>query len=102
MGTGAAEMMLQYVFNGSISMHDIEIERRPYHRNCDCALHRSNGVGLYDCSRSRNITFPKLQAKTRCSLSLAASKFSAQCSVLSDSSSDRNRRMHNWRMHIYK
>ncbi|XP_050225682.1 uncharacterized protein LOC126675128 [Mercurialis annua] len=98
----AADMTLQCVFDGSVSIHDIEIERRPYHRNCNCALHKFNGVGLYDCSQRRNITFPKKQAKTHCLLSLAASKFSAQYSVLSDSSSDRNRRMHNWRMYIYK
>ncbi|KAI3513845.1 hypothetical protein L1887_12045 [Cichorium endivia] len=29
------------VFGGCISSDDIGIERRPYHRNCSCALHRS-------------------------------------------------------------
>ncbi|KAI3782004.1 hypothetical protein L2E82_12035 [Cichorium intybus] len=29
------------VFGGCISSDDIRIERRPYHRNCSCALHKS-------------------------------------------------------------
>ncbi|CAL9026414.1 unnamed protein product [Prunus brigantina] len=38
---GVAGMMFQCVFEGSLSMQDSEIERRPYHKNCSCALHRS-------------------------------------------------------------
>ncbi|EEF38885.1 conserved hypothetical protein [Ricinus communis] len=99
MATGAANLMLQCVFDGSISMHDIEIERRPYHRNCDCALHKFNAVNLNACSRKRNIKFPTKKTSTHCSLTLAASKFSSQSFLLSDSSG-RNRRMHTWRMYI--
>ncbi|KAF4365218.1 hypothetical protein G4B88_000377 [Cannabis sativa] len=36
-----AEMLLCCVFEaGSISLHDMEIDRRPYHRYCGCALHK--------------------------------------------------------------
>ncbi|RXH74318.1 hypothetical protein DVH24_029039 [Malus domestica] len=36
---GVAGMMFRCVFEGSLSMQDTEIERRPYHKNCSCALH---------------------------------------------------------------
>ncbi|KAF9614440.1 hypothetical protein IFM89_018585 [Coptis chinensis] len=38
-----AEGLLRCVFDGCLSVSDIEIERRPYHRNCSCALHKSKG-----------------------------------------------------------
>ncbi|KAI5320720.1 hypothetical protein L3X38_040428 [Prunus dulcis] len=41
---GVAGMMFQCVFEGSLSMRDTEIERRPYHKNCSCALHKSKGA----------------------------------------------------------
>ncbi|KAF2317089.1 hypothetical protein GH714_011688 [Hevea brasiliensis] len=84
MATGAADVTLRRVFDGSISIHDVEIDRRPYHRNCDCALHKFNGVCWNACSRPRNVSFPKKQALAHCSLSFAASKFSSQSSILSD------------------
>ncbi|KAL1563468.1 hypothetical protein AAHA92_05931 [Salvia divinorum] len=37
MWSAAAEMMGRCVFEGSLSMCDTDIERRPYHR--DCKLH---------------------------------------------------------------
>ncbi|PQP97438.1 hypothetical protein Pyn_10107 [Prunus yedoensis var. nudiflora] len=37
---GVAGMMFQCAFEGSLSMQDTEIERRPYHKNCTCALHK--------------------------------------------------------------
>ncbi|XWS73030.1 hypothetical protein CRYUN_Cryun02cG0091000 [Craigia yunnanensis] len=69
MATGAAEMMFRCVFEGSITMQDSLIERRPYHRNCDCALHKLKGVCSSSCSRTRNISFPKKQPWGDCSLS---------------------------------
>ncbi|KAJ0989528.1 hypothetical protein J5N97_007884 [Dioscorea zingiberensis] len=35
------EVLLRCVFQGSITFSDADIERRPYHRNCGCALHGS-------------------------------------------------------------
>ncbi|KAG9456231.1 hypothetical protein H6P81_000739 [Aristolochia fimbriata] len=39
----ASEGLLRCVFEGCISSPDAEIERRPYHRNCSCALHKKRG-----------------------------------------------------------
>ncbi|XP_039141179.1 uncharacterized protein LOC120278451 [Dioscorea cayenensis subsp. rotundata] len=38
MATGV-EALLRCVFEGCIAFSDADIERRPYHRNCGCALH---------------------------------------------------------------
>ncbi|XVE98484.1 hypothetical protein REPUB_Repub03eG0110500 [Reevesia pubescens] len=91
MTTAAAEMMFGCVFEGSIVMQDSLIERRPYHRNCDCALHKLKGNCSSVCSRRRNISFPKKQPWNDCSLSLSACKFSFQSSLNEVSSSIRGR-----------
>ncbi|XP_022867076.1 uncharacterized protein LOC111386829 [Olea europaea var. sylvestris] len=44
MATGAAALMFHHVFDGSLSMYDMDIERRPYHRNCTCALHKQKAT----------------------------------------------------------
>jgi hypothetical protein len=93
MATGAVDMMLRCVFQGSLSMHDMEIERRPYHRNCSCALHKLKDVSSINAcsSHQRNVSFPKKHSWTDCcSLSISASKSSSQRSLLGDLSS-RNR-----------
>ncbi|KAK5824363.1 hypothetical protein PVK06_019134 [Gossypium arboreum] len=78
MGIGAAEMMFRCVLQGSISMQDCLMERRPYHRNCQCALHNLKVICLSTCtSRTTNISFPKKQPRGYCSLSLSASGFSS-------------------------
>ncbi|XVF47955.1 hypothetical protein PTKIN_Ptkin03bG0151200 [Pterospermum kingtungense] len=81
MGSGAGVMMFRCVFEGSIVMQDSSIERRPYHRSCDCALHKLKGVCSSACSRPSNISLPKKQPWTDCSLSISASKFSSQSSL---------------------
>ena len=76
---GVAGMMFQCVFEGSLSMRDTEIERRPYHKNCSCALHRSEGDVCSNACQ-RNISFPKKQSWTDGSLCMQAavsSKFSS-------------------------
>ncbi|KAK4604628.1 hypothetical protein RGQ29_012909 [Quercus rubra] len=82
-------MMLQCVFGGSLSIHDMEIERRPYHRYCNCALHNLKDGSSNSCSHQRNISFPRKQSQTKCSLSIAASKSSSHSSLL-DELSNRN------------
>ena len=72
MASKAAEMMLRCVFEGSISMHDMEIERRPYHRNCSCALHSLKGVYSTACLQHRKLSFPKKQSWSNFSLSTSA------------------------------
>ncbi|RWW48379.1 hypothetical protein BHE74_00045546 [Ensete ventricosum] len=41
MATVAGQALLQCVFDRCIAAFDTEVRRRPYHRNCGCALHRS-------------------------------------------------------------
>ncbi|XVE98480.1 hypothetical protein REPUB_Repub03eG0110100 [Reevesia pubescens] len=81
MASGAAEITFRCVFEGSIVMQDSLIKRRPYHRNCDCAFHKLNGVCSSACSGTRNISFPKKQPWNDCSLSLSTSEFSSQSSL---------------------
>ncbi|PRQ46211.1 hypothetical protein RchiOBHm_Chr2g0086601 [Rosa chinensis] len=70
---GASGMMFQRVFEGSLSMQDTEIERRPYHKNCNCALHKSKRGACSDaCPQQRNISFPKKQSWTDGSLCMSA------------------------------
>lgn len=91
MASGAAKVVLHYVFNGIISMHEMEIERRPYHRNCSCALHKPKGSYPKPCFHHQNIAFPKKQSRHDCSLSITVSEFSSSSS-LSQSTSIRSRK----------
>ncbi|KAL3744281.1 hypothetical protein ACJRO7_013526 [Eucalyptus globulus] len=86
MATIAAEIMLRFILDGSLSVDDVEIERRPYHRNCGCALHNLKGDRLTACSHHNNMSFPKRDLSSNCSLSMAASKFSSNSSLFSGSS----------------
>ncbi|KAL4296048.1 hypothetical protein GQ457_12G024480 [Hibiscus cannabinus] len=86
MATGATAMtMLRCVLEGSLVMHEIEVERRPYHRNCSCALHDLKGVVCSSsCSRARNVSFSKKKTwRNDCSLSTTAnSQFSSRSSLV--------------------
>ncbi|EEF38888.1 conserved hypothetical protein [Ricinus communis] len=67
-----ADLMLCCVFDGCLSVQDMEIKRRPYHRNCNCALHNLKGVCPAACFQRRNISFPiKKHSWRDCSLSIA-------------------------------
>ncbi|CAN8314297.1 unnamed protein product [Cochlearia groenlandica] len=61
----AADGMFRCIFEGCISGLDSAIERRPYHKNCGCALHEgSRGAGKNQkksCRRhgsSESISYP--------------------------------------------
>ncbi|KAF4365210.1 hypothetical protein G4B88_000369 [Cannabis sativa] len=89
MACEAIEVILHRpVFEGSLSMHDIEIERRPYHRSCGCALHNTKDSSTVACTHHRNISFPKRNPSINSSLltlsstSSSSSKFSSQNSSL--------------------
>ncbi|KAK8545173.1 hypothetical protein V6N13_066470 [Hibiscus sabdariffa] len=75
-GAAAAETILRCVLEGSLLMQEMEVERRPYHRNCSCALHNLKGsvCSSAACSRSRNISFAKRKTWNNCSLSMADSR----------------------------
>ncbi|KAG6481391.1 hypothetical protein ZIOFF_057992 [Zingiber officinale] len=56
MDVAAAEhslLLQRLVFDGCIGTFDGEICRRPYHRNCGCALHRSSSGGT--CRRGGSL-----------------------------------------------
>ncbi|GJZ82877.1 hypothetical protein Tco_0648050 [Tanacetum coccineum] len=61
MASGAAggEGLFGNVFGGCISCDELAIQRRPYHRNCNCALHKSNEN---HCS---HVNVPKVSYKIR-------------------------------------
>ncbi|XP_056856501.1 uncharacterized protein LOC130505920 [Raphanus sativus] len=61
----AADGIFRSIFEGCISGLDSAIERRPYHKNCDCALHdgagKSQNQRRKSCRRhgsSESISFP--------------------------------------------
>jgi len=57
MATGA-EGLLRCVFAGAIAGSDMGIRRRPYHKNCGCALH-DDGRGCSKSPSARNkISYP--------------------------------------------
>jgi len=70
MFSAASDIMFRCVFDECISMDSMEIERRPYHRNCNCALHKSKAGSSTSFPQPRNILFPKKQSWRDCSLSL--------------------------------
>ncbi|KAK1403469.1 Cyclophilin-like peptidyl-prolyl cis-trans isomerase family protein [Heracleum sosnowskyi] len=76
MNAAAGHMILQCVFDSSLSMSDMDIERRPYHRNCSCALHKQNDTSA--CFQQGKVAFPKIQSWTDCSISVTSSKTSIQ------------------------
>ncbi|KAK8597901.1 hypothetical protein V6N13_095295 [Hibiscus sabdariffa] len=58
MAAGAtAETVLRRVLAGSLVMQEFEVERRPYHQNCSCALHNLKGICSSGCSRAMNLSF---------------------------------------------
>ncbi|KAL3824574.1 hypothetical protein ACJIZ3_020603 [Penstemon smallii] len=79
-------MMFRCVFDGSLSMCDMNIERRPYHRNCKCAMHELKGKCSHAGSQPRNISFKKKEFSNNCSFSLSASNISSQSSSVGNSS----------------
>ncbi|KAM7264372.1 hypothetical protein ACFE04_002055 [Oxalis oulophora] len=56
--------------SASISGNDIGIERRPYHKNCGCALHKSKGHCQHTAS-NKVVSYPLRRAWSEGSLTLA-------------------------------
>ncbi|KAK4746555.1 hypothetical protein SAY87_025592 [Trapa incisa] len=67
MATGAADGFLRC---GCMSSFDCVIERRPYHKNCGCALHeKKNDAGS---GKSRAVSYPIRRTWSEGSLALMA------------------------------
>ncbi|CAN4084482.1 unnamed protein product [Withania somnifera] len=72
MATGAAgDGIFRGIFDGCISGHDTGIQRRPYHRNCGCELHKSRGHCSHS-SRCVNVSYPMRRSWSESCLTLAA------------------------------
>ncbi|KAF4352243.1 hypothetical protein CsatB_013983 [Cannabis sativa] len=94
MASGAsADGFFRCFYEGCISGCDTAIERRPYHRNCSCALHESSkNKKKNHCSHGGlpKVSYPIRRAWSEGSLALvaaAAASSSAQSSPSSSSSS---------------
>ncbi|KAK9947413.1 hypothetical protein M0R45_003039 [Rubus argutus] len=89
-------MMFQCGFEGSLSMQDTEIERRPYHKNCNCAMHKSKGGACSNaCPQQRNVSFPKKQSWKDGSLCMPASSSRVSSHLSNTSTSTGNREIVN-------
>ncbi|KAL7239601.1 hypothetical protein ACSBR2_005493 [Camellia fascicularis] len=87
MAAGAAKMVLQCIFDGTILTYDTEIERRPYHRNCGCMLHKSgDDYSNACCAHCKNIYFTKKRSWSESSLSVECSNLSSSHSFIRGSS----------------
>lgn len=67
-------MILQSFFDVSIPVCNMEIERRPYHRNCTCALHNLKNKNMNACSGCNNVKFLRNFPCNKSSVSLEASR----------------------------
>lgn len=82
MASGAAEMVFQFIFDASLSNFE-SMERRPYHRNCSCALHKLKGTDCSTCYNSKYVvSFPKKkQFPNHYSFSITAPTVPSQSSL---------------------
>lgn len=89
MATGAADGFFRFVNNGCLSGSDTGIERRPYHRNCRCALHNnSKGSCHHEISKCKTVSYPIRRSWSEGCLALASVSAAASGhSSLSSSSS---------------
>ncbi|KAL5547671.1 hypothetical protein UlMin_002902 [Ulmus minor] len=83
----AADGLFRCVYDSCIAGGDTR-ERRPYHRNCGCALHKSRKDSCsHGRHKSTSVTYPIRRAWSEGSLAMAAFSASAQSSPSSSSSS---------------
>uniref|UniRef100_A0A7N0TFP2 Uncharacterized protein n=1 Tax=Kalanchoe fedtschenkoi TaxID=63787 RepID=A0A7N0TFP2_KALFE len=61
MAAFATQILPQRVTHGCLSIQDIETDRRTYHCNCSCALHKPNTPYSKSCSQQNNSLFLKKQ-----------------------------------------
>ncbi|KAF9610171.1 hypothetical protein IFM89_005270 [Coptis chinensis] len=73
MGSEVAKVLLQCVYEGCIPAYDGVKERRPYHRNCKCALHKAKDGKSNKCThQNNNISYPVKTSWKECRLSSGA------------------------------
>ncbi|MBA0875012.1 hypothetical protein Goshw_025092, partial [Gossypium schwendimanii] len=78
MAAGAADGIFWSLYEGCISGNEIGIERRPYHKNCRCALHdKSRGNCPRSIAKSNNVSYPMRRAWSEGCLMIAAAASSS-------------------------
>ena len=77
MATGAADGLFRSVYEGCIAGCDTGKERRPYHKNCGCALHKAGKECSHPLPKCKNVSYPIRRAWSEGSLVLAASNYSS-------------------------
>ncbi|XP_023546835.1 uncharacterized protein LOC111805826 [Cucurbita pepo subsp. pepo] len=74
----AADGLLRPVYEACIAGCDTEIDRRPYHRNCGCALHKSRRQSpRCSHSKSKSIFYPIRRSWSEGCLALALASASS-------------------------
>ncbi|KAK1434664.1 hypothetical protein QVD17_00413 [Tagetes erecta] len=81
MATQAARMMQDFVFEGSLSMSEMDKQRRPYHKNCSCALHMLKDKTPKPCFHNTRISYSKKPSWNKCSLATTALSHSSKLQV---------------------
>uniref|UniRef100_A0A803N6U6 Uncharacterized protein n=1 Tax=Chenopodium quinoa TaxID=63459 RepID=A0A803N6U6_CHEQI len=83
-------LLFRGVFEGSISGSHLEIDRRPYHKNCTCALHGLSGGGA-KCHHSKppKVSYPIKRSWSEGSLALYSASASANPSPSSSPAVDK-------------
>lgn len=76
----AADGLFRPIYEGCISGHDHGVERRPYHRNCGCALHSNNKSCRHRMPRCNNVSYPMRRAWSEGSLLVLSANSSAHSS----------------------
>ncbi|XP_051149571.1 uncharacterized protein LOC127264178 [Andrographis paniculata] len=88
MATGAAgDAFLRGIFEGCISGGDMGVQRRPYHRNCGCALHDSRGRCPHE-SRSNSVSYPIRRSWSETCLAVIGQSPSPSCSTSPSAAAD--------------
>ncbi|XP_051131221.1 uncharacterized protein LOC127251533 [Andrographis paniculata] len=56
--SAAGEGLIRGLLEGCISAGDMGIERRPYHKNCKCALHKDRRSRCAHSAAHKSISYP--------------------------------------------
>ncbi|RDX73725.1 hypothetical protein CR513_46619, partial [Mucuna pruriens] len=78
----ASDGFFRPIYEGCISGYDNDVERRPYHRNCGCALHSKsqNKACGHKMPRCNSVSYPMRRAWSEGSLFISASPHSSPSS----------------------
>ncbi|KNA16921.1 hypothetical protein SOVF_084810 [Spinacia oleracea] len=72
-GVGDGGLLFRGFFEGSISGSHFEIDKRPYHKNCTCALHGSSGTANCPHQKPPKVSYPIKRSWSEGSLAMYSS-----------------------------